>query len=90
MDQSPGMLRFIKLKGSPLFQRKMTYDHSGQGVSQTLVFLHAVFDPFHPIFGGQLEKDPMPFVDVGSESSYQQFMLKLEDGPQGLILELFG
>lgn len=32
----------------------------------------------------------MPFVDVGTESSYQEFMLKLEDGPQGLILELFG
>lgn len=64
--------------------------HTSQSVSQTLVFLHTVFDPFHPIFGGQLEKYSMPFVDVGPESGYQQLMLKLKDGPQGLILELFG
>lgn len=32
----------------------------------------------------------MPFVDVGPESGYQQLMLKLKDGPQGSILELFG
>ena len=64
--------------------------HTSQGVSQTLVFLYAVFDPLHPIFGRQLEKDPVSFVNVGPESGYQQFMLKLENRPKGLILELFG
>ena len=68
----------------------MTQDHSRQGVSQIMVFLYAVFDPLHLIFGGQLKKDPVSFVNVRTKSSYQQSMLKLEDGPQGLILELFG
>ena len=68
----------------------MTEDHSDQSVSQTLVFLYTVFDPFYTIFGGHLKNDAVSFVDVGAESCYQQFVLKLEDGPKGLILELFG
>ncbi len=64
--------------------------HTSQGVSQTLVFLYTVFDPLYTIFGGHLKKDAVSFVDVGAESCYQQFVLKLEDGPQGLVLELFG
>ena len=55
--------------------------HTSQGVSQTLVFLNTVFDPLHPIFGRQLKKDAVSFVDVGKKSSYQQFMLEFEDGP---------
>lgn len=90
LDQSSGMLRFVALKCGPFFQCKMTQDHSRQGVSQALVFLNTVFDPLHPVFGGQLKEDPMSFVDVGPKSGYQQFMLEFEDGPEGLILELFG